>query len=61
MHAQMLHVWNIYLHLHQKYSPNVGKYSIHGAFGMYYLHRVPSAFQHLMIICHLADDQRGLG
>ena len=45
----------------KKYSPNVGKYSIHGAFGMYYLHRVPSAFQHLMIICHLADDQRGLG
>ena len=31
--AQMLHVWNIYLHLPKK-SPNVGKYTIHGASGM---------------------------
>ena len=31
----MLHVWNIYLHL-GKFRINVGKYSIHGASGIYY-------------------------
>ena len=30
--SQMLHVWNIYLHL-PKNHPNVGKYTIHGASG----------------------------
>ena len=32
IHAQMLHVWNIYLHL-DHFGVNVGKYSIHGASG----------------------------
>ena len=31
--SQMLHVWNIYLHLPQKWPSYVGKYSIHGASG----------------------------
>ncbi len=32
--SQVLHVWNIYLHLpYCLYKSNVGKYSIHGAFG----------------------------
>ena len=31
--SQMLHVWNIYLHLPQKWPSHVGKYSIHGASG----------------------------
>ena len=31
--SQMLHVWNIYLHLPQKITQNVDKYTIHGAFG----------------------------
>ena len=35
MATQMLHVWNIYLHLPQKW-PNVGKYCIHGASGLYH-------------------------
>ena len=30
----MLHVWYIYLHLTINFRPNVGKYSIHGAFGV---------------------------
>ena len=34
-YTQMLHVWNIYLHL-GKFRINVGKYSIHGASGIYY-------------------------
>ena len=31
-HSHMLNVWNIYQHL-PKNHPNVGKYSIHGAYG----------------------------
>ena len=34
-HTQMLHVWNMYLHLPQKSPIFVGKYTIHGAFGMW--------------------------
>ena len=30
----MLHVWYIYLHIYQKLKPNVGKYPIHGAYGI---------------------------
>ena len=26
--------WNIYLHENHKFEPNVGKYSIHGAYGL---------------------------
>ena len=33
IHTYMLHVWNIYLHL-VDFMVNVGKYSIHGAFGI---------------------------
>ena len=33
-YTQMLHVWNIYLHLSQKWPSYVGKYSIHGASGI---------------------------
>ena len=33
--SQMLHVWNIYLHLPQKWPSFVGKYTIHGAHGFY--------------------------
>ena len=29
----MLHVWYIYLHLPEENHPNVGKYTIHGAYG----------------------------
>ena len=29
----MLHVWNIYTYIYHKFKPNVGKYSIHGAYG----------------------------
>ena len=32
-YTQMLHVWNIFLHLPQN-QRNVGKYSIHGASGL---------------------------
>ena len=32
--TQMLHVWNIYLHLGDFWGFYVGKYSIHGAYGM---------------------------
>ena len=31
--SHMLHVWNIYLHLPEQNHPNVGKYTIHGAYG----------------------------
>ena len=30
--TQMLHVGNIYTHIHHKFMVNVGKYSLHGAF-----------------------------
>ena len=33
--TQMLHVWNIYTYIYPKNDPNVGKYSIHGASGLY--------------------------
>ena len=29
----MLHVWNIYQHVHSKSPSHVGKYTIHGAYG----------------------------
>jgi hypothetical protein len=32
----MLHVWNIYQHLPHKWPSHVGKYTIHGAHGIYY-------------------------
>ena len=31
--SHMLHVWYIYLHLPEENHPNVGKYTIHGAYG----------------------------
>ena len=35
--SQMLHVWNAYLHLLSCYMANVGKYTIHGWYGICYL------------------------
>jgi hypothetical protein len=32
----MLHVWNIYHHLPHKWPSYVGKYTIHGAYGIQY-------------------------
>ena len=32
--SHMLHVWNIYQHLPYINDPNVGKYTIHGAYGV---------------------------
>lgn len=32
----MLHVWNMYLHLPQTWPSYVGRYSIHGAFGIHF-------------------------
>ena len=37
--AHMLHVWYSYLQNWVIYGANVGKYSIHGAYGMVYQHR----------------------
>ena len=37
-HAHMLHVWNIYQHLPHKWPSHVGKYTVHGAYGMMYHH-----------------------
>ena len=33
MITHMLHVWNICQHLPEQNHPNVGKYTIHGAYG----------------------------
>ena len=34
--AHRIHVWYIYLHLlYHKIQPNVGKYTIHGSYGVY--------------------------
>ena len=33
-HTHMLHVWNIYQHLPHKWPSFVGKYTIHGAYGI---------------------------
>ena len=33
-HSHMLHVWNIYQHLPEQNHPDVGKYIIHGAYGI---------------------------
>ena len=35
--SQMLHVWYIYLQNWVIYGVNVGKYSIHGAYGYIYI------------------------
>ena len=37
-HTHMLHVWNNYEHLPHKWPSFVGKYTIHGAYGMGYGH-----------------------
>ena len=36
-HTHMLHVWYIYLYIWLIFRANVGKYSIHGAYGMWNL------------------------
>ena len=33
-HTHMLHVWYIYLYIWLIFRANVGKYSIHGAYGI---------------------------
>ena len=32
-YTQMIHVWNIYLHVPHVHDPNVGKHTIHGSSG----------------------------
>ena len=36
LHTQMLHVWNIYLHLGQIYRKCIDKYTIHGSYWTYF-------------------------
>ena len=58
-HSQMIHVWNIYLHLGH-FRGNVGKYSIHGASGIYSMDpkmEVPTIL--IRPICFRARDFRG--
>ena len=53
--SQRLHVWNIYLHLPQKSPSHVGKYTIHGAFG------INQPFLKPLFLSHFVDSpKRGL-
>ena len=36
LHTQMLHAWNIYVHVPHKWPSFAGKYSIHGAYGIHF-------------------------
>ena len=42
--THMLHVWNIYHHLPHKWPSYVGKYTIHGAYGLSH----PISFEYLV-------------
>ena len=37
-HTHWIHVWDIYLHLVDFFMVNVGKYTIHGSYGILDLH-----------------------
>ena len=58
--SQMLHVWNIYLHLPQKW-PNVGKYCIHGASGNDHPHKFVFTGGFLSIHSGVGCHQDALG
>ena len=42
--SHMLHVWNIYTYIWVMFEVNVGKYSIHGAYGFYNYQCAPGDF-----------------
>ena len=48
----MLHVWYIYLHLGDFIRANVGKYTIHGAYGHHLPNTVPFFFGYYTMMYH---------
>ena len=58
LYTHMLHAWYIYLHDWVIFSANVGKYSIHGAYGTYiyiYVHTVM-----ILFFCAFMDHQQDI-
>ena len=56
--SHMLNVWNVYQHLPEQYQPNVGKYTIHRAYGFL---RGATSSDHLRSRPIIGQWPRGLG